>query len=69
MLIMETQGNSMTLEQFLVLPRYQNGRIIGLSEVFLEIPQDFLEMLHGDDWSYYFELQEEVEYMLAEFRG
>ena len=59
----------MTLEQFLVLPRYQNGRIIGLSEVFLEIPQDFLEMLHGDDWSYYFELQEEVEYMLAEFRG
>ena len=66
---METQGNSMTLEQFLVLPRYQNGRIIGLSEVFLEIPQDFLEMLHGDDWSYYFELQEEVEYMLAEFRG
>ena len=69
MLIMETQGNSMTLEQFLVLPRYQNGRIRDLPAVFLEIPQDFLEMLHGDDWSYYFELQEEVEYMLAEISG
>lgn len=59
----------MTLEQFLALPRYPNGRIISMSEVFLEIPQDFLEMLHGDDWSYYHELQEELEYMMAELVG
>lgn len=59
----------MTLEQFLALSRYQNGRIIGLPEVFLEIPQDFLEMLHGDDWSYYNELQEELEYMMVELIG
>jgi len=68
-LIMETQGNTMTLEQFLALPRYINGRIKNLSEIFLDLTVEQVEMLHGDDWSYYHELQEEVECMMAELVG
>lgn len=59
----------MTLEQFLALPRYTNGRIKGLPDVFLDLTSEQVEMLHGDDWSYYQELQEEVEYMMAELVG
>jgi hypothetical protein len=68
-LIMETQENNMTFEQFLALPRYINGRIKNLSEIFLDLTSEQVEMLHGDDWSYYHELQEEVEYMMTELVG
>lgn len=59
----------MTLEQFKALPRYPNGRLLDLPAVFHLITDEMLAELHGDDWSYYHELQEELEYLMAEFRG
>lgn len=55
--------------QFRSLPRYENGRIIGLSDVFLSLTPQMVLCLHSDDWSYYQELQEELECMMAELNG
>lgn len=54
---------------FYSLPRWPNGRIMDLADVFYMLTSEQVEMLHGDDWSYYQELQEEVEYMMAELVG
>lgn len=50
---------------FYSLPRYENGRIKDLSNVYFMLTEDQVEHLHGDDWSYYHELLEETEYELS----
>jgi hypothetical protein len=52
--------------QFLHLARYPNGRLVGLYDIFLQLTAEQVEMLHGDDWSYYNELREELDYLMAE---
>lgn len=55
----------LSLAEFLMLARYSNGRLRNLSEVFLDLTEEQVEMLHGDDWSYYHELQEELSYEMS----
>jgi hypothetical protein len=45
---------------FAALDRYSNGRLKDLSDIFLQLTDAQVEQLHGDDWSYYQELQEEL---------
>jgi hypothetical protein len=52
--------------QFLHLPRYPNGRVRDLPGVFHALTEDQVNMLHGDDWTYYLELKEEIEWMMKE---
>lgn len=61
--------NKLSLAEFLMLARYSNGRLRNLSEVFLDLTDEQVEMLHGDDWSYYHELKEELAYDIAEGLG
>lgn len=51
--------------EFYALPRYENGRIKDFPLHFYKLTNDQVEHLHGDDWSYYYELQEEVEYEIS----
>ena len=53
--------------EFAALPRYSNGRIIDLPMCYAWITPAQREQLHGDDWSYMNELDEEMEYLRAEF--
>lgn len=55
--------------EFTRLPRYENGRIKNLPDVFLSLTPQMVVCLQSDDWSYYQELQEELECMMAELRG
>jgi hypothetical protein len=55
----------LSLPEFLMLARYSNGRLRNLSEVFLDLTEEQVEMLHGDDWSYYHELKEELAYEMS----
>lgn len=54
----------LTADQFAVLPRYDNGRIKNLPDVFLSLTPEQVERLHEDDWSYYHELEEEIAHEL-----
>jgi hypothetical protein len=58
----------LSLNEFLLLERYSNGRLKDLSRVFLDLTEEQVEMLHGDDWSYYHELQEELSYEMSFYR-
>ena len=60
--------NMMTWDEYMALPRYKNGRIIDLPLHWYRMNQDMLDTLVGDDWSYYLELQEEVEYEMSFYR-
>lgn len=59
----------MTWEEFNELARYPNGRIKDLPLYFYRMTEEQVECLTGDDWSYYMELQEEVEYEMSFLRG
>jgi hypothetical protein len=54
-----------TMEEFKAIPRYANGRIVDLYEHFLLLTDEQIDMLDSDDWSYYYEMQDELEYELA----
>lgn len=54
-----------TWSQFNALPRVR-GRIVILADVFLSLTQEQVDVLHSDDWSYYYELQEEVRVLMQE---
>lgn len=58
--------DKMTDADFAALPRWTNGRIMDLSDIFYMLTTEQVEKLHGDDWSYYHELQEELEIMMQE---
>ena len=58
----------LTWEEFMALRRYPNGRIMDLPLYWYRMNQDMLDTLVGDDWSYYMELQEEMEYELSFYR-
>lgn len=51
--------------EFAALERYSNGRIVDLANIFLMLTEAQVAQLHGDDWSYYQELQEELDYELS----
>lgn len=53
----------MTNKEFAALGRYENGRLKNLPDVFLRLTPKQVEALHSDDWSYYNELMEEIDYM------
>ena len=56
-----------TNAEFNALERYPNGRIVDLSECFIWLTEAQVAQLHGDDWSYYDDLQEELRCeMMAE---
>lgn len=56
----------MSPTEFKNLDRYPCGRLVNLPEVFYKLTATQVLNLHGDDWSYYHELQEECRIMLAE---
>lgn len=56
---------ALTTAQFEALPRYENGRIKNLAEVFIFLTNDQVLDLQDDDWSYYQELQEELDYEMS----
>jgi len=58
--------DKMTDADFAALPRWTNSRIMDLSDIFYMLTPEQVEKLHGDDWSYYHELQEELEIMMQE---
>lgn len=58
----------LTWEEFMALARYKNGRIMNLSLYWYRMTQDMLDTLTGDDYAYYLELQEEMEYELSFYR-
>jgi hypothetical protein len=62
----ETDMDMLTDVEFYHLPRHR-GRIVDLPMVFIRLTDDQVNMLHGDDWSYYHELQEELSYLMADF--
>jgi hypothetical protein len=55
----------LTWEEFNDLNRYKNGRIIDLPLYFYRLTDEQVNMLVGDDWSYYHELKEEMAYELS----
>jgi hypothetical protein len=54
--------------EFASLDRYSNGRLMDLPNVFHLLTDELVEELHSDDWSYYHELMEELEYEYALFK-
>ena len=52
--------SSFTTEEFLALPRYANGRLKDLPYAFPFLTGNQVKQLHEDDWSYYLELEEEL---------
>lgn len=58
----------LTDEQFENLER-QNGRIVDLPSCYHVLTAGQVEALDSDDWSYYGELLEEMEGMIAEARS
>lgn len=58
----------MTDNDFANLPRWPNGRLMDLADVYFMLTPEQVDLLHGDDWSYYNELQEEIEYELSFYR-
>lgn len=59
---MDIRTEKFSTAEFEALERYSNGRIMDLSNVFLLLTDGQVEQLHDDDWSYYQELQEELDY-------
>ena len=55
----------LTRAEFFSLDRYMNGRLVDLPNVFHLLTPEIVEELHSDDWSYYHELMEELEYEFA----
>lgn len=55
----------LTRAEFFSLDRYMNGRLVDLPNVFHLLTPELVEELHSDDWSYYHELMEELEYEFA----
>jgi hypothetical protein len=51
--------------EFLALERYSNGRLKDIANVFLDLTDAQIEQLHSDDWSYYQELMEELNYEIS----
>jgi hypothetical protein len=49
--------------EFKALPRRANGRLEDLAEFFWLLTESQVNKLHSDDWSYYYDLQEEVAYL------
>lgn len=64
---MEDRTKKFTNAEFNALPRYENGRIECLSEIFMWLTASQVEKLHSDDWAYYGDLEEEVRIMAQEF--
>lgn len=58
----------LTWEEFNDLKRYANGRIVDLPLYFYRLTDEMVNMLTGDDWSYWHELQEEAAYELSFYR-
>ena len=55
----------LTRAEFFSLDRYMNGRLLDLPNIFYLLTPELVEELHSDDWSYYQELMEELEYAYA----
>lgn len=53
--------------EFDALPRGSSGRIIDLPDAYAWITDAQREQMHGDDWSYMIDLDEEISCMMAEF--
>ena len=51
--------------EFASLDRYSNGRLLDLPNVFHLLTDELVEELHSDDWSYYQELFDQLEYEYA----
>jgi hypothetical protein len=58
----------LTWEEFDGLKRYSNGRIMDLPLYYYRMTEDQINVLVGDDWSYYHELKEDEAYELSFMR-
>ena len=58
----------LTWEAFNNLKRYPNGRIMDLPLYWYRMEPDMVNVLTGDDWSYWHELKEEMDYELSFYR-
>lgn len=62
-----TQSVPFTNESFNAIPRYASGDIIDLEDAYPFITTAQRARLTGDDWSRMNELDEEMQYLAAEF--
>lgn len=56
----------MSPKDFAALPRYANGRLKDLPDVYGKLTPKQIDSLDSDDWSYYQELEEEANYLFLE---
>jgi hypothetical protein len=64
----DTTSMKLSDSDFRNLPRWSNGRLMDLADVFYMLTEEQVAQLHGDDWSYYQDLQEELEYEYSFYR-
>lgn len=63
----DSRTRNFTNAEFKALERYPNGRLIDLPMNFMWLTDSQKDKLHGDDWSYLDELEEECRIMMEEF--
>lgn len=66
---MTDRTKSFTNAEFQALPRYPNGCIQDLPMHFMWLTNAQKEKLHGDDWSYLDDLEEEARIMHQQARA
>lgn len=54
-----------TMKEFRNLPRNADGDLTSMYDHFLLLTDAQVELLTGDDWSRYYDYQEELEYEMA----
>lgn len=59
----------MTTKEFNALERNTSGDVIRLSDVFYQLTDGQVRKLSSDDWSRYYEYQEELDCLYAEARA
>lgn len=64
---MEMRTKKLSMKEFKALKRVE-GRIVDFYDVALLLTPKMVDMLDCDDWSYYHEINEELEYEFAALR-
>lgn len=60
--ILDKEFNFYTDAEFELLERHTDGRLVDLQLHWAYLTQDQLLRLHDDDWSYWHDIRDEVEY-------
>jgi len=58
----------LNMNEFLALPRSEEGRILNMYDNFLFMTPEMVKLLETDDFAYYYDLKEEIEYEMNALR-